>query len=176
MLTGQRITEELAAKASEASVTGARALSKTLTRFRSPEAWCAGRFSRLAGDGRRPSQPPRFSAVADDRTRRLLKSPAAPCSCGVPTPRSCTRMWSSGNRGWESRLQSFTGALLTIYWMPSSRICAMCGCCGCSMPSGWTASKGRPRIEAAISAFRARGGVVETEERNVGSASPRRWV
>jgi xanthine dehydrogenase YagS FAD-binding subunit len=28
MLTGQRITEELAAKASEASVTGARALSK----------------------------------------------------------------------------------------------------------------------------------------------------
>jgi hypothetical protein len=29
--------------------------------------------------------------------------------------------------------------------------------------------EGAPRIEAAISAFRARGGVVETEERNVGS-------
>ena len=29
--------------------------------------------------------------------------------------------------------------------------------------------EGAPRIEAAISEFRARGGVVETEERNVGS-------
>jgi hypothetical protein len=36
--------------------------------------------------------------------------------------------------------------------------------------------EGAPRIEAAISAFRARGGVVETEERNVGAkcASDRR--
>ena len=41
----------------------------------------------------------------------------------------------------------------------------------------WLGSiEGAPRIEAAISAFRARGGVVETEERNVGSkcASDRR--
>src|SRR5262245_41233287 len=52
-------------------------------------------------------------------------------------------MCSSGNRGWESRLQSFTGALLTIYWRLSSRISTTFGCCGCSMPSGWTASKGR---------------------------------
>jgi hypothetical protein len=29
--------------------------------------------------------------------------------------------------------------------------------------------EGAPRIEAAIRAFRARGGVVETEQRNVGS-------
>lgn len=31
---------------------------------------------------------------------------------------------------------------------------------------------GAPRIEAAISAFRARGGVVETEERSVGASAP----
>jgi len=30
--------------------------------------------------------------------------------------------------------------------------------------------EGAPRIKAAISAFRARGGVIETEERNVGEA------
>lgn len=32
--------------------------------------------------------------------------------------------------------------------------------------------EGAPRIEAAISAFRARGGVVEAEERNVGASAP----
>ena len=32
--------------------------------------------------------------------------------------------------------------------------------------------EGAPRIEAAIRAFRARGGVVETEERNVGASVP----
>ena len=32
--------------------------------------------------------------------------------------------------------------------------------------------EGAPRIEAAISAFRARGGVVETEERSAGASAP----
>ena len=32
--------------------------------------------------------------------------------------------------------------------------------------------EGAPRIQAAISAFRAHGGVVETEERNVGASAP----
>jgi hypothetical protein len=154
MLTGQRITEELAAKAGEASMTGARALSKKrLQDSAHPRRGASGdsRGPRVTVDGRFSRRD--FLRLRTTEHGRLLE-----VSCRTLFMRSVDA--TIGHEDvveWEPWMgeppavihRRSADDLLEAF----RQTCATSGCCGCYDAEWLDSIEGASRIEAAISAF-----------------------